>query len=499
MSLAQATFLQAAINGQDLLVRAKTGSGKTIGFLLPIVTRLLSTPRPPPPHPKQGGGKNGDGKQGGGKKGDGKKGDGKKGDGKQGGGEQGGPVAVVMAPARELAEQTAAEAARVGGKCGLRAVTLIGGARTPTADEVALSRGFDVIVATPGRLNDHLSDPRRTIVREALRTRGVVLVLDEADRLLDPGFVREVMRVHEAMPAPGRQTLLFTATVPPGVRDKAKQLLRADNAYIDAGGGGDGNDDGSSAGAVANEHVRQEAVVVAPGQLLNALWSELTVPPGAAKERSVVFVQTLAIASLVTELLRKAAVAAGSQLSVFELHSGMDQKQRSKSIAAYVAAPPPTTMVATDVFARGIDVKGIGLVLQLGIAPDAAQVVHRVGRTGRGGAKGRALMILADDEEPVLRQLIDRDGMPIGVRVSGAPSAPEPSVSPAFSAAMKELAGRLNERSRPAACRAYVSTLGFYKAQQRRLRWTEAQLRERVAARFAPLGVVSPQVCTAKK
>jgi ATP-dependent RNA helicase MSS116 len=331
-------------------------------------------------------------------------------------------------------------------------------------------------------------------VRKALLTRGAVLVLDEADRLLDPGFVREVMKVHTAMPLSNRQTMLFTATVPSGVRDKAKQLLRGDNAFIDAGGG-DAASDGA-AGASANEHVRQEAIVVPPGMLLHTLWSELTVAPGAAKERSVVFVQTLAIASLLTELLRKAAAAAGSQLTVFELHSGMDQKQRSKSIAAYVAAPHPTTIVATDVFARGIDVRGIGLVLQLGIAPDAPQVVHRVGRTGRGGAKGRALMILADDEEPVLRALIDRDGLPIGIRPPPHGNSPPDKT---LNTVLKQMAGMLNKKSRPAACRAYVATLGFYKAQQRRLRWTEAQLRARVAARFVPLGVASPEVCSAGK
>lgn len=442
MSSAQALYLQAVVNGQDILVRAGTGTGKTLGFLLPLVTTLLS-------HGPGG-------------------------------------TAVVISPARELAEQTMKQAERIALKCeGVVVESLVGGIRSSKADAAALrtrgmgGEGLLVLVATPGRLLDHIDNTPG--FKEQLANTGRVLVLDEIDRLIDPGFRPAVARVATVMSRPDRQTLLFTATATKEVRDVARTLFaRADDLFIDAGSApGEG-----SAGAAHNTNVQQEAVLVPAHAMIDTLVAELE---AEVSGRSVVFVQTAAMAALLAQVLRKSLKA--RQHHVYEIHSRLTQPQRSRAVRDFSEAPPPAVMVATDVFARGLDVRGVTLVLQLGIAPDNAQVAHRVGRTGRGGESGRGLMILEEREAAVLSDLIEREKMPIQVRENGAPRRSRTS-------RVTRTTRKSHEGDRSGSgCRAFIAAIGFYKSQLKRLKWKVADMVPIVAEMFAPLGVASPAVC----
>eukprot|EP00798_Chlamydomonas_sp_ICE-L_P006394 gene6394-biopygen1548 len=355
MSTAQSMYMQARINGHNMLVRAGTGTGKTIGFLLPILTRLLdskntvATGSTNKKHLLV--------------------------------------AAVIVSSARELAEQTLEQARRLLARCpkSLSVHALVGGVRSTAGDRSALNdaalRGERIVaVVTPGRLMEHMqSTPGFS---EGLAKHGRVLVLDEVDRLLDPGFRPVVMK------------------------ELARSLLKGDDTFLNAGA----SEAQGSAGAAHNANVKQEAVLVRADQMVPVIREEFRSEKDGL---TVIFVPTAAMASTLASILRSYKDAG---TNVFEIHSRLSQGQRSRAVSDFKNAKPPAAIVATDVFARGLDVSGVTLVLQLGIAPDNAQVAHRVGRTGRGGAKGSALMVLAMSEERVLRDLIDREKMPIVLR-----------------------------------------------------------------------------------
>ena len=424
MSESQSLYMQAVINGQDVLVRAGTGSGKTLGFLLPLITKLVSL-------------KGSDG-----------------------------PKAVILSPARELAEQTLVHAKKIASKCGICVVSLIGGVRSTKADIVAMNNGCDIIVATPGRLAEHIKD---TVgFKEALGTYGRVLVLDEVDRLLDPGFKPVMIMTSNIMNHYARQTLLFTATATAAVREASKQFMHNDNAFIDAGVT-------NATGNVAqNNNILQEAIVVPSKKLISELWYEIQ---EEKKGKTVVFVQTAMMASLLAKIF------GGMRKDVYELHSRMPQNKRSRTVKDFTESKNPAVLIATDVFARGIDIKGITFVVQLGIAPDNAQVAHRVGRTGRGGTTGRALMILSESENLVLQDLIDRERMPIHIRKTQFPS----NDAPIFFKKENEI--------KKMACKAFVASIGFYKAHVKRLGWKSNEIVPHVAEMFSQIGVPDQYAC----
>eukprot|EP00798_Chlamydomonas_sp_ICE-L_P024907 gene24907-biopygen19329 len=303
---------------------------------------------------------------------------------------------------------------------------------------------------------------------EGLAKHGRVLVLDEVDRLLDPGFRPVVMKVAAAMANPERQTLLFTATASKDVQELARSLLKGDDTFLNAGA----SEAQGSAGAAHNANVKQEAVLVRADQMVPVIREEFLSKKDGL---TVIFVPTAAMASTLASILRSYKDAG---TSVFEIHSRLSQGQRSRAVLVFKNAKPPAAIVATDVFARGLDVSGVTLVLQLGIAPDNAQVAHRVGRTGRGGAKGRALMVLAMSEERVLRDLIDREKMPIVLRPAYTYELPPPPpVSP------------------HAPCKTFIASIGFYKAQMKRLGWKSNELVPFVYEMFASLGVNTISAC----
>ncbi len=330
----QVQVLPAALQGRDVLALSPTGSGKTAAFLLPLLQRLLATPQRPPARPRR-------------------------------------LRALVLAPTRELALQTAAAARTLLAElpAAPKLVLAVGGASI-NPQLMALRGGTDLLVATPGRLLDLLD-------HNALRLDDVAtLVLDEADRLLDLGFADELGRVLAALPA-RRQTLLVSATLPDAVQALAAQVLH-DPVQVDAAAGPD---------AAPLPAITQRAIVVDSARR-TALLRHLVTTAGWA--RVLVFVATQYASEHVADKLRRAGLQAEA------LHGRQSPGRRAAALDAF-AAGRLTVLVATDLAARGIDLPGLGVVVQHELPRSAVDHTHRIGRTGRAGASGLAVsFILAD-------------------------------------------------------------------------------------------------------
>ena len=335
---AQATAIQgvavpAALTGRDLLGIAPTGSGKTAAFVLPLLQHLLAAPGLGDERPRR-------------------------------------LRALVLAPTRELALQITAA---VRGLCeGLRptlkAVAAVGGASI-NPQMMALRGGANLVVATPGRLLDLLG-------HNALRLSDVsLLVLDEADRLLDLGFADEVGRVLAALPA-RRQTLLFTATMPDDVVALAARVLR-DPLRVDAPATAD----------VPLPDITQRAIEVDTPRR-TPLLRHLIATEGW--QRVLVFVATQYAAEHVADKLRRGGVQAEA------LHGRLSPGRRAQALAD-LQAGRLTALVATDLAARGLDIPGLAVVVNHELARSAVDHTHRIGRTGRAGATGLAVSFVCAD------------------------------------------------------------------------------------------------------
>jgi ATP-dependent RNA helicase RhlE len=328
----QKDAIPPACAGRDVLACAMTGSGKTAAFLLPILQRLLG--RPP-----------------------------------------GVSRALVLAPTRELAAQideqrrALARFTRVGG-----AAVFGGVAMGP--QETAFRRGADILVATPGRLLDHLQRPYARL------DRLEVLVLDEADRMLDMGFLPDIRRILKMLPA-RRQTMLFSATLPPAITALARELLH-DPVTIDV--------ERPSAPAVGVTH----AAYPVAAELKLPLLVELLRQPGV--RNALVFTRTKHRANRVAEGLGRRGVRAE------RIHGNRSQAQRTQALAAFKAGTA-RVLVATDIAARGIDVTGLSHVVNFDVPPGPEDYIHRVGRTARADAVGDAVTLVSPAEESDLRAI----------------------------------------------------------------------------------------------
>jgi ATP-dependent RNA helicase RhlE len=337
----QKEAIPPAQQGRDVLACAMTGSGKTAAFLLPILQRLIGRP--------------------------------------------GGVTRVlILAPTRELAAQIdehrrqLARFARIGG------AAIFGGVAMGP-QEAALRRGADILVATPGRLLDHLRYPYARL------DRVEVVVLDEADRMLDMGFLPDVRRIMKYLPVARRQTFLFSATLPPAVVALSRELLH-DPATIDV--------ERAPAPAVGITHT---AYPVAP-ELKLALLVELLRQPGVRS--MLVFTRTKHRANRLAEGLARRGVSAD------RIHGNRSQAQRTQALAAFKAGAV-RVLVATDIAARGIDITGLSHVVNFDVPPAPEDYVHRVGRTARAEAVGDALTLVSPAEEADLRSIERAIGMRI--------------------------------------------------------------------------------------
>jgi len=347
-----------AVEGRDLIGTAQTGTGKTAAFLLPILERLLDRPR-------------------------------------------GAIYALVLTPTRELALQAEGFLRQLGRHTRLRGAAVYGG--VGMADqEKALRGGAEIIVATPGRLLDHLQ--RGYVHFDRLE----ILVLDEADRMLDMGFLPDVRRILGRLPR-RRQTMLFSATMPADVVRLAQEFLH-DPHIIRA-----------DAPTVAAVGVTHRAIEVAPDQKTSALVAALRDPSRASV---LVFTRTKHRADRLARQLSQAGVPASV------IHGNRSQAQRIRALEGFRQGRA-RVLVATDIAARGIDVEGVTDVVNYDVPHEPEIYVHRVGRTARAQRRGDALTLASREELPDLARIERLLGFPIPRETStGAPlprSRPEPS------------------------------------------------------------------------
>ena len=333
----QEQAIPPALLGRDLLACAMTGSGKTAAFALPILHRLAGKPR-------------------------------------------GTTRALVLTPTRELAAQIEEHLNALAVHTPLSGAAIYGGV-SMAPQEHALRRGVDVVIATPGRLLDHFRFPYA-------RMQGLeILVLDEADRMLDMGFLPDIRRILGRLPAK-RQTLFFSATMPQPIIELSRQMLK-DPAAIDLGRRSD-----PPIGIT-------QAVYPVAAELKSALFVEL-LKRGEIRS-AIAFTRTKHRANRLADYLARHGVSAG------RIHGNRSQAQRTKALDDFKAGRYPV-LVATDVAARGIDVEALSHVVNFDVPGSPDDYVHRVGRTGRAEATGDAFMLVAPDEEGSLRDIERRLG-----------------------------------------------------------------------------------------
>ena len=327
----QSDAIPPALEGRDVLATAMTGSGKTAAFLLPILHALISRPR-------------------------------------------GTTRALVLTPTRELAAQILADLTDLALHTPITAASIYGGVGMP-AQEHAFRSGVDVIIGTPGRLLDHFRAPYAKL--SGLQ----YLVLDEADRMLDMGFLPDIGRILRHLPTK-RQTLFFSATMPRPIAELAREMLRHPVA-IDV--------ERPSTPATGITH----AVYPVPQALKASLLVRLL---GVDIHDALVFTRTKHRADRLARHLAQAGVA------VERIHGNRSQAQRTQALNGFKSRKY-RVLVATDIAARGIDVVGLGHVVNFDVPGDADDYVHRVGRTGRAEAAGTAFTLVSPEEEGVFRNI----------------------------------------------------------------------------------------------
>ncbi len=324
MTPIQAASLPLTLAGQDLIAQASTGSGKTAAFGLPLVEKLQATDMA--------------------------------------------IQALVLCPTRELADQVTQEIRRLARATGnIKVVTLCGGVAL-RGQVISLEHGAHVVVGTPGRILDHLE--RGSLSLQAVQT----LVLDEADRMLDMGFMEDIAKVVQQC-AKNRQTLLFSATYPEGIAQLANQFMRQPQTVT-----------------VQAQHsatkIRQLFVEVKESERLNAVSQVLN----HFRPES-----TLAFCNTKQQCRDLVAVLQAQGFSALALYGELDQRERDQVLIQF-ANRSCSVLVATDVAARGLDVAQLEAVINVDVTPDSEVHIHRIGRTGRGDAEGLAISLASLDE-----------------------------------------------------------------------------------------------------
>jgi ATP-dependent RNA helicase RhlE len=329
----QADTIPLAIAGRDVLACASTGSGKTAAFVLPILERLRMTQR-------------------------------------------GTTRALVLVPTRELAAQVVTHFAQLAKHTRVRAAAIYGGVGMRPQEE-SLRRGVDVIVATPGRLLDHMQ-------YNYAHLSGIeVLVLDEADRMLDMGFLPAIRRVLQHLTKGERQTLFFSATMPPPIVALSRELL-VRPALV--------NLERKAAPAAGITHALYPVEANRKVDLLIDLLNRGEIG------NAIVFCRTKHRANRVAEKLLRAGITSE------RIHGNRSQSQRTSALAGFKRGTY-RVLVATDIVARGIDVDSLEHVINFDVPNDADDYIHRVGRTGRMDATGEAYTLVAPEEEATIRTI----------------------------------------------------------------------------------------------
>jgi superfamily II DNA/RNA helicase len=345
----QSAAIPLALEGKDLMVSSQTGSGKTAAFMLPALNRIAHELAQ---HSSKGGV---------------------------------GVQVLVLAPTRELAQQVADATEAYGAKLsGMRVATVVGG--VPYGIQIkALSRRVDVLVATPGRLLDHLKAGR--VKLNTVHT----LVLDEADRMLDMGFIEDIETIIERTPE-DRQTLLFSATLDGTVAKLAEKMMR-EPQRVEIAGHKDKHANITQTLLYADDHAHKQ-------RLLDHLLRDTKL------EQAIVFTATKRGADDLADQLSGQGFAAAA------LHGDMNQRQRTRTLAQ-LQRGQVRVLVATDVAARGIDVQGITHAINYDLPLQAEDYVHRIGRTGRAGRDGQAFTLAVHGERHKIRRIESYTGQPL--------------------------------------------------------------------------------------
>ena len=379
------------LEGKDLLGCAQTGTGKTAAFALPILQRLRRDEDAPSSRRK-------------------------------GASARRRIRGLILSPTRELAAQIGESFRTYGQHMSLRHTVVFGGVKQG-AQVDALRRGVDILVATPGRLLDLLN-------QRVLRLSDVeVFVLDEADRMLDMGFIRDIRRVIALLPSE-RQTLLFSATMPRAICQLAETILRSPVEVRVA------------TESPAADTVEHAVYFVDPGSKTNLLDHLLKDPQIT---RALVFTRTKHRADRVVRVLRHRDVVAEA------IHSNKSQNARLRALGNFREGRT-RVLVASDVAARGLDVDDISHVINYDLPNETEVYVHRIGRTGRAGAEGLAISFCSDDQRSNLRDIERLIGQPIpvlhhGIKLSRTRTQARPDTQARPEQARREQARR--ESSRP--------------------------------------------------
>ncbi|KAM7531293.1 hypothetical protein LguiB_034703 [Lonicera macranthoides] len=413
MTKVQEATLSACLEGKDALVKAKTGTGKSAAFLLPAIETVLKaaiskrTQRVLPIY------------------------------------------ILILCPTRELASQLAAEAnVMLKYHDGIGVLTLIGGTRFKVDQKRLESDPCQIIVATPGRLLDHIENKSGF----STRLMGLkMLILDEADRLLDLGFRKDMEKIVDCLPRQ-RQSLLFSATLPKEVRRISQLVLKREHAYIDTVGFGcleTHAKDSKSMRAIHLFHAEvKQYYIVAPHeqhfQVVYHILREHTLH--VLDYKVIVFCTTGMMTSLMFTLLRE------MKLNVREIHSRKPQLYRTR-VSDEFKESKRLILITSDVSARGMNYPDVTLVIQVGIPSDRGQYIHRLGRTGREGKEGEGILLLAPWEEHFLDDVKD---LPIE-------KASFPNIDPSMKFKMKDAMSKIDSSIKEAA---YHAWLGYYNSNR---------------------------------
>ena len=332
----QAKAIPLVLAGRDLMAGAQTGTGKTAGFTLPLLQRLAgATKKSRPRHVR----------------------------------------ALILAPTRELAAQVQQSVVDYGRHLPLESAAIYGGVNI-NPQIALLKRGVDILVATPGRLLDHVSQKTLDL------SRVEIVVLDEADRMLDMGFIHDIKRILALLP-PNRQSLLFSATFGTDIRKLAAQFLNTPE-HIDAG----------RPNATA-DGIAQVVHLVEPKQK-RAHLSHLI---GSQNWKQVlVFARTKHGANRLAQQLERDGIRTAA------IHGNKTQGARTRALADFKSGKV-TALVATDIAARGLDIDQLPHVVNYELPPVAEDYVHRIGRTGRAGNEGQAISLVCREEMKHLKDI----------------------------------------------------------------------------------------------
>lgn len=417
----QAMTFDMILDGSDLVGRARTGQGKTLAFVLPILESLINGPA-------KSSRKTGYGRA---------------------------PSVLVLLPTRELAKQVFADFEVYGGVLGLASCCLYGGAPYQ-AQEMKLKRGVDIVVGTPGRIKDHIE--RNNIDLRSLKFR----VLDEADEMLRMGFVEDVELILGKVEDVSKvQTLLFSATLPPWVKEIASRFLKSDKKTIDLVG---------NEKMKASTNVRHIVLPCSKSALAQLIPDIIRCYSSGG--RTIIFTETKDSASELSGVLPGARA----------LHGDIQQSQREVTLAGFRSGKF-TTLVATNVAARGLDINDVQLIIQCEPPRDVEAYIHRSGRTGRAGNTGVAVM-LYDPRKSNISKIERESGVKfehisapqaadiaktVGLEAAEVINQVSDSVIPAFIDAAKDLLQSSSLSAEELLAKALAKASGYTEIKKRSL------------------------------